>query len=570
MLVTSEWSQWSQWSACSSDCKQYKRRFCNSEPDVCFGERQMTRTCDLAKCELNTQSQPIETNKIVSLNENSQNRTLLSDFPKLDSINLTVGLLSSVLFLIAFVGLIVFMYKHKSNRRRNRNKRSDINLYYTCEKPSHVEDACSIFKFSKGICAAAGSTSSSTSSSSSANRHNFDGQKPRIFENMFDRNDLIVNDHIYERQLLIEQQQQQQQQNKGIYTTNANLQPHLMSPNFYLSRNPTQNLELSKNSPFKPLNSTVTTTTTSSSSSSSSNQNHAQPVSYATKSSMLSASPSSNIYYEAPPNFHFNSPSITYKNHVSQSNYMNLTTDHLNSFHVSKIAEPDFEPELAYEVADALNIFSTDRMLASLNLPAHINSTDVCVGHVGTAGAKLSLDCGVSLIIPEGALLADQNVTMYLAINRQENHKPKLNDKNTLLSEIIMIGPQHVTLYKPVILTMEHCVKNINQDWSVNLYSAFNSVENAPDWREDQNISSDSNSNLSMFLNATESNFLLMTDKLGRYALTGESKSNTKSSKTSKYFRLITFCSSCITSNDFNLRIYCVDNLLAAFQVSFF
>ena len=545
----------------------------------------MSRTCDLAKCEPKTQSELIEINRVVSLNEhNSHNRTLLSDF-KLDNINLTVGLLSSALFLIAFVGLIVFMCKHKSSRRKNRNKRSDINLYYTCEKPSHVDDACSIFKFSKGICAAAGSTSSSASSSSSSSsaaaiRHNFDGQKPRIFENMFDRNELKVNEHIYERQLLIEQQQQQQQQqlqqlqqNKGLYTTNANLQPHLMSPNFYLSRNPTQNLELSKNSPFKPLNSTVTTTTTSSSSSTSSSSNQKnQPVSYATKSSMLSASPSSNIYYEAPPNFIFNSPSMNYKNHVPpQSNYMNLTTDHLNSFHVPKIPETDFEPELAYEVADALNIFSIDRMLDALNLPAYINLADVCVGHVGSAGAKLSLDCGVSLIIPEGALPADKNVTMYLAMNRQENHKPKLNDKNTLLSEIIMIGPQHVTLYKPVILTMEHCVRNINQDWSVTLYSAFNSVENVPDWREDQNITADGNSNLNVFFNATESNFVLMSDKLGRYALTGESKSNpTKSTKASKYFRLITFCSSCITSNDFNLRIYCVDNLLAAFQVSFF
>lgn len=56
-----------------------------------------------------------------------------------------------------------------------------------------------------------------------------------------------------------------------------------------------------------------------------------------------------------------------------------------------------------------------------------------------------------------------------------------------------------------------------------------------------------------------------MTDKLGRYALTGESKSLTKTNA-SKYFRLITFCSSSMTSNDFNLRIYCIDNLKWALQ----
>lgn len=576
--VDPQWSQWSQWSSCSSDCKQYKRRICNTIPDTCFGERQQSRVCDSFKCEPKTQQYEPKITAISNDNHHNNNQTsLLAEF-KLDRLNLTVGLLSSALFLIALFGLLAFMYKHKSNRRKSRNKRSDLNLYYTCEKPSHVDDACSIFKFSKGICtaaAAAGSTASSTSSSSAsgaANRmHHFNdnnNQKPRIFENMFDRNELInANEHIYERQLLIDQQQ------KGLYTTNVNMQPHLMSPNhYYLSRNPTQNLDFSKNSPFKPLNSTVTTTstTTSSSSSSSNNLKHAQPISYVTKSSMLSASPSSNIYYEAPPNFQIDSPSIAYKSHAAltqQSNYMNLNSEQmLNTFHATKIPETEFEPELAYEVADALNIFSTDRMLASLHLPGHIDLADVCVGHVGSAGAKLSLNCGINLIVPEGALPADQNVTMYLAISRQENHKPKLNDKNTLLSEIVTIGPQHLSLCKPVILSMEHCVKNVNQDWSVTLYSAFNVAESGPEWREDQHITGENNKNLNMFLNATESHFLLMTDKLGRYALTGESKLNNKLSKASKYFRLITFCSSCITSNDFNLRIYCVDSLLAALQ----
>ena len=68
-----------------------------------------------------------------------------------------------------------------------------------------------------------------------------------------------------------------------------------------------------------------------------------------------------------------------------------------------------------------------------------------------------------------------------------------------------------------------------------------------------------------MFLNTTDTNFILMTDKLGRYALTGESKSQAKTNA-SKYFRLVTFCSSSMTSNDFNLRIYCIDNLKWALQ----
>jgi hypothetical protein len=71
-----------------------------------------------------------------------------------------------------------------------------------------------------------------------------------------------------------------------------------------------------------------------------------------------------------------------------------------------------------------------------------------------------------------------------------------------------------------------------------------------------------------MFLNATDDKFFLMTDRVGRYALTGESRSNSQI-KPSKHFRLLTFCSASITNNDFNMRIYCIDNLLVALQVNY-
>lgn len=66
---------------------------------------------------------------------------------------------------------------------------------------------------------------------------------------------------------------------------------------------------------------------------------------------------------------------------------------------------------------------------------------------------------------------------------REESFKPKLNDKSTLLSEIITIGcTSNLTLLKPVILTLEHNCKNLNYDWNLNLYSSFNSQDFAPDW----------------------------------------------------------------------------------------
>ena len=72
---------------------------------------------------------------------------------------------------------------------------------------------------------------------------------------------------------------------------------------------------------------------------------------------------------------------------------------------------------------------------------------------------------------------------MFVGMCREESFKPKLNDKNTLLSEILTIGStSNITLLKPVILTLEHNCKNVNHDWNVNLYSSFNSHDLMPDW----------------------------------------------------------------------------------------
>jgi len=360
--------------------------------------------------------------------------------------------------------------------------------------------------------------------------------KPRIFENIFDKV-ANANEHIYstsmERELLIHNHHHHHHQQ----------QQQLLNNNSFF---------LNKNSPFKPLkqqhnNLTLNTTSSTSSSSSSSNLKTNQAVSYMTKTSLLNSTASpTNIYYETP-------------------NYMNLNSIKKQIYH-SNNNNNNNSTELAYDVADALNIFSKEKLLLN-----NYNSADVCIGLVGASGGKLQLECGLSLIIPDGALLADQSVTMYLALNRLETYKPKLNDKNTLLTDIVLIGPQDLTLCKPVILIMEHCLKNVNQDWMINLYSAFNSIDDTPDWLLDQNITYENTNNLNVFLNATETNFFLMTDRLGRFCLTGEAHmtnmNNACLAKASKYFRLVTFGSSCISSNGFNLRIYCVDNLLTALQV---
>jgi hypothetical protein len=67
-----------------------------------------------------------------------------------------------------------------------------------------------------------------------------------------------------------------------------------------------------------------------------------------------------------------------------------------------------------------------------------------------------------------------------------------------------------------------------------------------------------------MNLNVIENHFVLITEKFGRFIISGGGQSVNAASK---YYRLIVFCSSSLTNNDLSLRIYCVDNLLTALEV---
>lgn len=167
---------------------------------------------------------------------------------------------------------------------------------------------------------------------------------------------------------------------------------------------------------------------------------------------------------------------------------------------------------------------------------------------------------GISLIVPEGAIASDQIATIFLGISRSEIFKPKHNDKSTLLSDVILIGPKSLNLLKPVVLIMDHCIKNI-KDWSITLCS--NTTDNSEDWNEEHNVSLN---NKNIFINSTETNFFLMIENLGRFALIGEALNPKNIPIAQKQFRLVVFYSSGITNNNFNMRIYCIDNLLVALQ----
>lgn len=61
------------------------------------------------------------------------------------------------------------------------------------------------------------------------------------------------------------------------------------------------------------------------------------------------------------------------------------------------------------------------------NLLNRFLPSDICFETVGSSGAKLSLECGITVLIPEDALPQNHVELMYLAVCRHESVQPKLN-----------------------------------------------------------------------------------------------------------------------------------------------
>jgi hypothetical protein len=683
-----EWSEWSAWSTCSNDCKQFKKRTCLSSDKKCVGEKTQSKYCNTNPiCKekhffQNHNQMPNFNNNIknnndnieyeLSINKNSNEVSLSDTFkPKqfdmnnndnllehsylnnkfINNTNLfTISIVSGLaLFFLLLLGIILTLIikNYKKTRKSNKSK-SDLNLYYTCEKQvssgSKHDDECSIFQYTKVDSNSSTSNSSSGTSPASislasafkSNKtkitelcsktdDNMGGALGSIYSNVYelhDSNEMLYHNMEQQKLLALNNIQSQQiylpanqnNQYQQIFTTHANNMRHVKPKS-------KDEFIINSNSVFIPI---------------SSPSNNKNSSSISTKSIVLSSpNPSNSMYFANDLNaVSSNGPTESYKiitiNNIPTlikatdndlNNYIilnqktnqekllakkpsfrvndNMSQSYLN-FHRQQQQEKQIaelqrhnlnnqidQQELAYEVSDALNINSNDgnskiKSFLKTNINHQtstplmgnkllkldfIDGLDICCANVTNSGARLTLDCGISMIVPEGAILNDQNVQIYLAINRMESCKPNLNEKNLLLSEVITIGPANLALSKPVILLMDHCVNKVDKDWDIKLHKAFNWFDETPLWNEEPDLESNY-----VHLSSVGNYFIMMTDKLGRYCIVGEPriKSNKFNSKqkSSKYYRLVTFCSNSITNDEFSIRVYCIDNLIFALQVS--
>lgn len=170
-------------------------------------------------------------------------------------------------------------------------------------------------------------------------------------------------------------------------------------------------------------------------------------------------------------------------------------------------------------------------------LPAHTDLRYFAVSILNNKGCRVEIpNTGVSLIIPEDAVLLDEDHLIYVALINIENQMPILSAGQTRLSPTILIGPSNITLLKPAVLCFEHTANIDSTTWKLNLMFS----EDICQWKTiltygQENISTP----VYLQFNHQQQAYLLF-ESLGAYALVGESISTQHASK---YIQMVAFYS---------------------------
>lgn len=127
---------------------------------------------------------------------------------------------------------------------------------------------------------------------------------------------------------------------------------------------------------------------------------------------------------------------------------------------------------------------------------------------------------GISLTIPEDAVLSDDDQLIYLAILYTDNHMPILNSNQTRLSPVILIGPSDITLVKPIVLSFEHTAQ-LNSSWKYHLMYADELFQ----WKTILTVGEENISTPVYLQFHNDQQGVILLESMGVYVVTGECES---------------------------------------------
>ncbi|XP_075233698.1 unc-5 [Lycorma delicatula] len=197
-----------------------------------------------------------------------------------------------------------------------------------------------------------------------------------------------------------------------------------------------------------------------------------------------------------------------------------------------------------------------------------VESDCIASTNVTSAGARLCLpDSGISLTIPEGALSRSHKEEIYVAVLRDDRHRPKLTDRQTQLSPVVLCGPAGVSFKKPIVINFYHCASLKHGQWSISVWSSDSPPEATPAWQKVVTLGEET-INTPVFTQLDLNQVFLVSDQLTRFVLVGEPASNSLS-RPVKMLRLAVFSPPPSLSPqppDYSIRVYAVEDTVAAIE----
>ncbi|KAK0397789.1 hypothetical protein QR680_002271 [Steinernema hermaphroditum] len=175
---------------------------------------------------------------------------------------------------------------------------------------------------------------------------------------------------------------------------------------------------------------------------------------------------------------------------------------------------------------------------------------------------------GAALTIGEDSLSEERMIR--LAVSDDVGERPPLPSRETYLSCVIAVElcetePETV-LRRPYVVTFDHCASLFPKDnWQFLLYAKWNKgpYDTEEDW-ELVSIHGEENINTSVHVQVERERCHVMSERFGRFILTGRPKKAHASS--SKRVRLAVYGPRCQQRSELPLRVYCVPETRMAIE----
>ena len=129
--------------------------------------------------------------------------------------------------------------------------------------------------------------------------------------------------------------------------------------------------------------------------------------------------------------------------------------------------------KLDRQVSDA-SLLSTASAMSRMfwnisNLPSKADHRNSAWGLLDHTGGLLTIaESGINLLVPPFAIPKGRTEAVFIALMKEDGEYPLLSERQSLLSPVVVCGPNGLKFDKPVMLTMPQCATFLEDNaWDI-------------------------------------------------------------------------------------------------------